>query len=70
MTQAKKPIKDGKTSEGDTYNPGGQAGEPVEGGGQHAAGKPGGPTLGGSAGPDQTGNEHKGKHGTRPDEKR
>jgi hypothetical protein len=32
------------------YNPGGQAGESVQGGGQRPAGEPGGPFLGKSAG--------------------
>jgi hypothetical protein len=60
------------------YNPGGQAGESVEGGGQRPADEPGGPSLGksagnpsaGSANPGTSGPDGKGKQDARQNQKR
>jgi hypothetical protein len=47
-----------------TYNPGNQAGKPVQGGGQRPAGEPGGPFLGKGAGSTTPKNLNPGKIGT------
>jgi hypothetical protein len=47
-----------------TYNPGNQAGKPVQGGGQRPAGEPGGPFLGKGAGSTMPKNLNPGKTGT------
>jgi hypothetical protein len=47
-----------------TYNPGNQAGKPVQGGGQRPAGEPGGPFLGKGAGSKTPENINSGKTGT------